>query len=172
MNNGRMTKKKGYIPGTKITNINWLDFPNEILEEIIQRMVLNSSYSTIIKLCMVNKRLYHLITGNKKIWFPYMEKWMKRPKIVRGVPNFIRTDWHLTQMNALWNNRFNQDLQTTCAFFKKMAVLQYSSCCGMCGASRHETMCFWSLGMRVCKFCLRENLISNRVLYARYREMK
>ena len=172
MNNGRMTKKKGYIPGTRITNINWFDFPNEILEEIIQRMVLNSSYSTIIKLCMVNRRLYHLITGNKRIWFPYMEKWMRRPKIVRGVPNFIRTDWHLTQMNGLWNNRFNQDLQATCAFFKKMAVLQYSSCCGMCGASRHETMCFWSLGMRVCKFCLRENLISNRVLYARYREMK
>ena len=169
MQHGKIVKKRGYIPGTKIANINCLDFPNEILEEIIQVMVAKNSFVTIIKLCMVNRRFYHFITGNTRIWFPFIERWMRRPSIVRGIPNFKRTDWHLTQLNINLNQRFCLEFQLeACTFFKKMAVLQNSSCCGMCGASRHETICFWSLGMRVCKFCLRENLVSNRVLYSRY----
>lgn len=38
----------------------------------------------------------------------------------------------------------------------------------MCGTKRHATTPFWSLGMRLCKFCLQENLVSNHVLWERY----
>jgi len=161
-------RKRCYIPGTKVSNRNLLDYPDEIVNEFLRIMVSQGNYGPIIRLCMVNKYLHHFITRNKELWFQYFEKWMRRPNIVRWVPNFARTYGHLVQLDFLWGNRNNPTYTlAACQVSKKIATLHNVYCCGMCGASRHETICFWSLGMRVCKFCLRENLISNRVLYAR-----
>lgn len=52
--------------------------------------------------------------------------------------------------------------------YRKITALRCSPCCGMCGTTRHASKPFWSLGMRVCKYCMQANLISNIVLYQRY----
>jgi len=52
--------------------------------------------------------------------------------------------------------------------YRKITALRCQPCCGMCGTTRHATKPFWSLGMRVCKYCMQANLISNIVLYQRY----
>jgi hypothetical protein len=52
--------------------------------------------------------------------------------------------------------------------YKRVVILQHSPCCGLCGTRRHATTPFWSLGMRLCKFCLQENLVSNNVLHDRF----
>lgn len=56
----------------------------------------------------------------------------------------------------------------TLMIYKRITVLNHSPCCGLCGTKRHATTPFWCLGMRLCKYCLQENLISNHVLRERY----
>ena len=50
---------------------------------------------------------------------------------------------------------------------RKRACLQSTKRCGMCGARRHHYP-FWGLGMRVCKLCLKQNLVSGSALYLDY----
>lgn len=52
--------------------------------------------------------------------------------------------------------------------YRKITVLRCAPCCGMCGTTRYATRPFWSVGMRICKDCVRGNLISNTVLYERF----
>jgi hypothetical protein len=52
--------------------------------------------------------------------------------------------------------------------YKKITRLQCVQRCGQCGTTRHATQPFWSLGMRVCRYCLQENLVSHTVLAERY----
>jgi hypothetical protein len=52
--------------------------------------------------------------------------------------------------------------------YRKITVLCVSPCCAMCGTTRHATKPFWTLGMRLCKYCVQANLVSNLVLYHRY----
>jgi len=52
--------------------------------------------------------------------------------------------------------------------YRKITALRVSPCCGMCGTQRHATKPFWTLGMRLCKYCAQANLVSNIVLYHRY----
>jgi hypothetical protein len=50
---------------------------------------------------------------------------------------------------------------------RKRVCLQEAQRCGMCGATRHHYP-FWALGMRVCKLCLKQNLVSGSALYLDY----
>lgn len=50
----------------------------------------------------------------------------------------------------------------------KVVALQHVGRCGMCGSRRNRHRPFWSLGMRVCVLCLRENLVSGRALSRDY----
>ena len=52
--------------------------------------------------------------------------------------------------------------------YKKITRLQCVQRCGICGTTRHATKAFWCLGMRVCRYCLQENLVSHTVLSERY----
>lgn len=52
--------------------------------------------------------------------------------------------------------------------YRKITALCASPCCGMCGTTRHATKPFWTLGMRICKYCVQANLVSNLALYHRY----
>jgi hypothetical protein len=52
--------------------------------------------------------------------------------------------------------------------YRKITALRCAPCCGMCGTTRYATRPFWSVGMRVCKDCVRANLVSNTVLYERF----
>jgi hypothetical protein len=52
--------------------------------------------------------------------------------------------------------------------YRKITALCVSPCCGMCGTTRHATKPFWTLGMRLCKYCVQANLVSNLVLYHHY----
>jgi hypothetical protein len=54
------------------------------------------------------------------------------------------------------------------ATYKKITRLQCVQRCGLCGTTRHPTQPFWTLGMRVCRYCLQENLVSHTVLAERY----
>ena len=56
----------------------------------------------------------------------------------------------------------------TLRLYRKITVLRLGQNCGMCGTSRHGTRPFWSLGMRLCKYCAQANLISSKVLFERY----
>ncbi len=40
--------------------------------------------------------------------------------------------------------------------------------CGLCGTTTHTTKPYWYAGMRLCKLCLQENLVSQTVLEERY----
>lgn len=51
--------------------------------------------------------------------------------------------------------------------YRKIVVLSCVPCCGMCGTMRLATKPYWCLGMRICKYCVEANLISNMVLYER-----
>lgn len=59
-------------------------------------------------------------------------------------------------------------LERAMAVYKRITVLQYATCCGACGTRRHATTAFWSTGMRLCKYCLQENLVSDIVLQEKY----
>lgn len=50
---------------------------------------------------------------------------------------------------------------------RKRVCLQEAQRCGVCGARRHHYP-FWGLGMRVCKLCLKQNLVSGSALYLDY----
>ena len=52
--------------------------------------------------------------------------------------------------------------------YKKVARLQSLQRCGMCGTTSHPTQPFWTLGRRVCRYCMQENLVSHTVLAERY----
>jgi hypothetical protein len=52
--------------------------------------------------------------------------------------------------------------------YRKITVLRCSPCCGVCGTTRYATKPFWSLGMRVCKDCVRANMVSSLVLYEKF----
>ena len=52
--------------------------------------------------------------------------------------------------------------------YKAIVCLQHVPRCGMCGTTRHTTKPYWHLGMRLCKCCLQDNLISHTVLQERY----
>jgi hypothetical protein len=52
--------------------------------------------------------------------------------------------------------------------YKKICRLRCLNRCGMCGSARYATKPFWSLGMRVCKFCVQANTVSNTVLFRKY----
>jgi hypothetical protein len=52
--------------------------------------------------------------------------------------------------------------------YKKITRLRSLIRCGMCGTTRHTTTPFWNLGMRVCRYCLQDNLVSHTVLDERY----
>lgn len=53
-------------------------------------------------------------------------------------------------------------------FLRKVVVLRHSERCGVCGSGRYQVRPFWSLGMSVCRYCLQDNLVTDRVLYERY----
>jgi len=38
----------------------------------------------------------------------------------------------------------------------------------VCGSGRYQVRPFWSLGMSVCRYCLQDNLLTDRVLHERY----
>ena len=38
----------------------------------------------------------------------------------------------------------------------------------MCGSARYQVRPFWSLGLCLCRYCLQDNLVTDRVLYERY----
>jgi hypothetical protein len=61
-----------------------------------------------------------------------------------------------------------QDRHQALSIYRKITALRVSPCCGMCGTTRHATKPFWTLGMRLCKYCVQANLVSNIVLYHRY----
>jgi hypothetical protein len=52
--------------------------------------------------------------------------------------------------------------------YKRITRLRCLTRCGMCGSTRYATKPFWSLGMRVCKFCVQANTVSNTVLFRKY----
>jgi hypothetical protein len=52
--------------------------------------------------------------------------------------------------------------------YRKVAMLQCLPCCGLCGTRRYQTKPFWCLGMRLCRQCVRANMVSSVVLYHRY----
>lgn len=54
------------------------------------------------------------------------------------------------------------------ALYQKITRLRCVLRCGMCGTRRHQTQPFWNLDMRVCKYCLQTNLISNNTLDEMY----
>lgn len=66
------------------------------------------------------------------------------------------------------DDALEQDKIQALHVYRKITVLRCSPCCGMCGTTRYSTKPFWSIGMRVCKDCVRANMISQRVLYERY----
>jgi len=51
---------------------------------------------------------------------------------------------------------------------RRIAVLRHSERCGVCGSARYQVRAFWSLGMCVCRYCVQDNLVTDRVLYERY----
>lgn len=54
------------------------------------------------------------------------------------------------------------------ATYRRIICLQHVNRCGLCGTTRHATLPYWHLGMRVCKYCLQENLVTDAVLEERY----
>ena len=50
---------------------------------------------------------------------------------------------------------------------RRRVSLQVAQRCGLCGARRNHYP-FWALGMRVCKVCLKQNLVSGSALYLDY----
>ena len=52
--------------------------------------------------------------------------------------------------------------------YRRIICLQYTRRCGLCGTSKHENKPYWNLGMRLCKYCLQDNLVSHLVLEDRY----
>ncbi len=52
--------------------------------------------------------------------------------------------------------------------YKKVVRLAYLDRCGMCGTARHTTRPYWNIGMRLCKCCLQDNLVSQPVLEQRF----
>ncbi len=61
-----------------------------------------------------------------------------------------------------------QDKQQALFIYRKIVTLSCVPCCGVCGSMKHATKPFWCLGMRICKYCVAANLISNHVLFERY----
>lgn len=52
--------------------------------------------------------------------------------------------------------------------YKRAMRLTYLERCGLCGTTRHTTKPYWNIGMRLCKCCLQDNLVSQPVLEERY----
>jgi hypothetical protein len=48
--------------------------------------------------------------------------------------------------------------------YKKITRLRCLTNCGLCGSTRHATLPYWSLGMRVCKYCMQVRLASITIL--------
>ena len=65
--------------------------------------------------------------------------------------------WYETGIKEEDKGVFNQ-------YARKVVALQHIGRCGVCGGRRNRHRPFWSLGMRVCVLCLRENLVSGRAL--------
>lgn len=69
-----------------------------------------------------------------------------------------------TGLNTPKTDREMRLLQT----YKKIVCLHHIDRCGMCGTTRHITKPYWHVGMRLCKHCLQDNLISETVLEERF----
>ncbi len=52
--------------------------------------------------------------------------------------------------------------------YKRITRLRALTRCSACGTARYPTLPYWSLGMRLCKYCLQANLVSDTVLDERY----
>ena len=52
--------------------------------------------------------------------------------------------------------------------YKRITRLRALTNCGVCGTTRYPTQPYWSLGMRVCRYCMQTNLVSDTVLDERY----
>lgn len=60
------------------------------------------------------------------------------------------------------------DRSKSLSVYRKITALRSVTCCGMCGTTRFQTKPYWCLGMRLCRQCLRMNLVSSSALYERY----
>ena len=98
------------------------------------------------------------------------------PDIVcHPVPNFkpsqqrFTPPWRLYTRSNRWPGMALSEARLTAlaVYYRRILALKHYRRCGLCGAVFHHTP-VWSLRMRVCCDCLRENLVSNVVLFHRY----
>lgn len=54
------------------------------------------------------------------------------------------------------------------AFVRKLVAMYHLDRCSLCGTRRRTSKPYWSLGLFLCKPCLRHNLISHRVLALKF----
>lgn len=141
--------------------------PRELVELIVQRLQRDGAVAAILRLSMVARGFRDEILDNLKLWQDVHRRYVRIGMFRNMLPNFIYRRppfWFESSALAAEPARRQQVLRV----LRKMAVLRYAHWCGLCGSTRFSTDPVWSLGMRVCKFCFQDNLVSDHVLYHRY----
>ena len=142
---------------------------NQDLLAQIAPYVAGASAKSLLLLSMTNKFLHHHIMENSHgIWRRLYAEWeSKRQRNTRviTVPNaFPFHPWPFGRpMNDDWKDQsMGEQRRVFDRYAHKVMVLTHIGRCGICGTTRGNHQAYWSLNMRVCKFCWWNNTISNR----------
>ena len=62
----------------------------------------------------------------------------------------------------------DEELERVAGTYRRIICLSHVDRCGMCGTTKHATKPYWNIGMRLCRYCLQDNLVSDLTLEERY----
>lgn len=151
------------------------DFPWEVVLRFLR-----FHPRSLILLQMVDKNLRHLLTTDHLFWLSVFNREMKNtafcnrsvsdphyPQLklwkygLHGLPVHVGPVWGDTEpLPEGFNVAFT-------SYVRRAYALMHGTRCGLCGCRyRHEL--YWSLRMRVCRLCMRANVISGDELSLRY----
>ena len=162
------TRKKRLRKGIRNKEIG---LNQDLLAQIVP-YVAGASTKSLLLLSMTNKFLHNHISKNSHgVWRKLYAEWeSKRQRNTRvvTVPNAfpfhpwpygrpMNDDWKEMEMSPEQRIVFDK-------YAHKVMVLSHIGRCGMCGTNRGNHQAYWSLHMRLCRFCWWSNTISNRLV--------
>jgi hypothetical protein len=135
---------------------------------------------SLILIQMVNRHLRHLLATDHMFWqrlyvsnffvksfltkrvrdphFPTLSLWKKSALDVAYYIGSLHVDQNATQLPSM---------EALTAYIRKWFALRHGTRCGLCGCRyRHDV--YWSLGMRACKLCVQDNMVSAYELHSNY----
>lgn len=140
------------------------DFSREVISMIVNFLVSDDAIESIILMSMVNRAFYKEIIYNFDLWFKLFMK-----KRQRFLPNNV---YQIRQipLNLFPEHFMNsvENYERARRHYRRIVILSHIRRCSKCGKKTHQFKNFYSMGLHLCDMCVRENFVSQRVLYEKY----